>query len=70
MFPWLELLLNVSAFVGFLAVATYHRPAKQGDVPLREHREEANEDAEHGPCSSVREPVDRRRANLASLRDG
>ena len=29
MSPWLELLLNVTAFAGFLAVATYHRPAKK-----------------------------------------
>ena len=27
---WLELLLNVIAFAGFLAIATYHRPAKNG----------------------------------------
>jgi hypothetical protein len=33
MSPWLELLLNVMAFAGFLAVATYHRPVK-GDGPL------------------------------------
>ena len=34
MSPWLELLLNVIAFAGFLAVATYHRPAKKGDGSL------------------------------------
>jgi hypothetical protein len=34
MSPWLELLLNVIAFAGFLAVAAYHRPAKKGDGPL------------------------------------
>jgi hypothetical protein len=34
MSPWLELLLNVIAFAGFLAVATYRRPAKKGDGPL------------------------------------
>jgi hypothetical protein len=34
MSPWLELLLNVIAFAGFLAVATYHRPAEKGDGPL------------------------------------
>jgi hypothetical protein len=34
MSPWLELLLNVIAFAGFLAVATYHRPVKKGDGPL------------------------------------
>jgi hypothetical protein len=28
MSQWLDLLLNVIAFAGFLAVATYHRPAK------------------------------------------
>jgi hypothetical protein len=33
MSPWLELLLNVMAFAGFLAFATYHRPAKS-DGPL------------------------------------
>jgi hypothetical protein len=33
MSPWLELLLNVIAFAGFLAVATYHRP-KKGDGQL------------------------------------
>jgi len=33
MSPWLELLLNVMAFAGFLAVATYHRPVK-GDGQL------------------------------------
>ena len=32
--PWLEPLLNVIAFAAFLAVATYHRPAKKGDGPL------------------------------------
>jgi hypothetical protein len=31
MSPWLDLLLNVIAIAGFLAVATYHRPAKKGD---------------------------------------
>jgi hypothetical protein len=30
MSPWLELLLNVIAFAGFLAIATYPRPAKNG----------------------------------------
>jgi hypothetical protein len=34
MSPWLDLLLNVIAIVGFLAVATYYRPAKKGDGPL------------------------------------
>jgi hypothetical protein len=30
MSPWLELLLNVSAFAGFITIATYHRSAKNG----------------------------------------
>jgi hypothetical protein len=34
MSPWLDLLLNVIAIAGFLAVATYHRPAKKGDGQL------------------------------------
>jgi hypothetical protein len=47
MSPLLELLLDVSAFVGFLAVATYHRPAKKGDESVGEHREETDEDTQH-----------------------
>jgi hypothetical protein len=33
MSPWLELLLNVIAFAGFIAIATYHRPEKNGASP-------------------------------------
>lgn len=47
MSPWLELLLNVSAFAGFLVVATNYRAAKKGDGLLREHRKEVNEDEQH-----------------------
>ena len=34
MTPWLELLLNVIAYAGFIAIATYHRPTNNGP-PLR-----------------------------------
>jgi hypothetical protein len=48
MSPWLELLLDVMAFAGFLAVATYHR-AGQGRraIGLRTSREEPGSTAKN-----------------------
>jgi hypothetical protein len=30
MSSWVELLFNVMAFAGFIAIATYYKPAKNG----------------------------------------
>jgi hypothetical protein len=31
--PWLEILLDVFAFVGFVAIATSRRPEREDDKP-------------------------------------
>jgi hypothetical protein len=31
--PWLEVLLDVLAFVGFIAIATFHRPQRKNGRP-------------------------------------
>jgi hypothetical protein len=33
--PWLEVLLDVLGFVGFVAIATLHRPQRKNDKPAR-----------------------------------
>lgn len=31
--PWLEILLDVIAFAGFIVIAIYHRPRRKNDEP-------------------------------------
>jgi len=33
--PWLEVLLDVLGFAGFIAIATLHRPRREDDKPAR-----------------------------------